>query len=469
MHIPDYGLTKYCPHQPNPKQQAFLWLTGREAFYGGAAGGGKSDALLMAALQFASIPDYRAVLIRRTFPQLSAPGGLMDRARRWLTPTDAKWAEQDKEWRFPSGAVLKFAFLDIEKDRDNFEGHEYQFVGFDELTQFREEDYEFVSFSRSRKPKEGPLANVPIRARSASNPGGRGHDWVKRRFIEEGRENGRIFIPAKVFDNDALDVEQYVDESLSHLSPLLRAQLLDGDWSVSLPGSLFRREWFDTASLPQKLRWVRFWDLAATEPSPDNKDPDYTVGLKMGFDPENGLWYVAHVARIRARPQGVEQLVKETADTDGRHVKVWIEQEPGSSGKNTIDHYSRRVLPEYEIRGLRSTGSKEERSGPVSSKAEQGLVKIVRASWNEAFLSEVAQFPSGSHDDQVDALSGAFTVLAQNRGPMSVGPDPFSVPQQPKRDRPIAQRIGERHGSLNHPRWAQRNFCPECAAENEED
>ena len=130
-------LTKYIPHTPTPKQEAFLWLNCLDAFYGGAAGGGKSDALLMAALQYVDVPGYNALLIRNTYANLSKPDGLMDRAADWLTHTDAKWEGDDKRWRFPSGATLSFGYLDGPRDHFNYQGPAYQFVGIDEVVQIR--------------------------------------------------------------------------------------------------------------------------------------------------------------------------------------------------------------------------------------------------------------------------------------------------------------------------------------------
>lgn len=220
-------LTPFIPHQPTPPQTAALLLQCREALYGGAAGGGKSDWLLMAALQYVDVPGYSAVLFRKKFADLAKPGALMDRAGAWLTGTAARWNEQKKQWRFPSGAVLSFGYLESPNDFRQHQGPEYQFVGFDELTQHEERHYRYL-FSRLRRLAG---SEVPIRMRSASNPGDTGHAWVFRRFFIEGRAMGRVFIPAKLEDNPYLDLEEY-EKSLDELDPVLRAQLRHGDWSV---------------------------------------------------------------------------------------------------------------------------------------------------------------------------------------------------------------------------------------------
>lgn len=224
-------LTKYIPHEPEPPQQAFLWLTCREALYGGAAGGGKSDALLMGALQYVDQPNYAAIIFRKTYTDLSLPGALMDRAHEWLGNTDAHWDGTEKQWTFPSGATINFAYLKNENDKYRYQSAEFQYVAFDELTQFPEADYLYL-FSRLRRLQG---SQVPIRMRAASNPGGTGHQWVRRRFVDDVDGKGRIFIPARLDDNPHVDREEYT-ESLMELDEQTRLQLLNGDWSARQPG-----------------------------------------------------------------------------------------------------------------------------------------------------------------------------------------------------------------------------------------
>lgn len=247
----------YSPHRPTPPQQAFLLLDDlavREALYGGAAGGGKSDALLMAALRYVDVPGYAALLLRRTYADLALPGALMDRAQTWLAGTDARWNATDSRWTFPSGATLSFGYLQTAKDRYRYASAEFQFIGFDEVTQFDAEEYRFL-FTRLRRPSDGPLAGVPLRMRSASNPGGRGHNWVLSRLIERvpaatldpddpaydpqdtrERAERRIFVPARLDDNPHVDRAGY-EESLANVDPYLRAQMLAGDWYARQPGA----------------------------------------------------------------------------------------------------------------------------------------------------------------------------------------------------------------------------------------
>lgn len=401
--------TRYIPHPPHQKQQAFLMLDCQEALYGGSAGGGKSDALLMAALQYVDVPGYAAILFRRRYTDLSLPGALMDKARDWLGGSDAHWSEQAKTWTFPSGATLTFGYLDTHNDKYRYQSAEFQFVGFDELTQFPEVDYRYL-FSRLRRPSVGGggAHGVPLRMRSASNPGGVGHDWVKQRFVVGPSE--RVFIPARLADNPSLDAKTYI-QGLDQLDPITRQQLLNGDWTARQGGEKFRREWFDIVeTYPEAMRSCRYWDLAATVPE-EGSDPDWTCGVRVGSH-TNGLYYITDVQKFRLTPMYVEERILRAAQMDGMRTAIRMEQEPGASGVNTIDHYARRVLLGYDFRGIKTTGEKADRANPVASAAERKQVKIVQGIWNGPFLDELESFPVGAHDDQVDAMSGAFSELA---------------------------------------------------------
>jgi predicted phage terminase large subunit-like protein len=329
----------------------------------------------------------------------------MDIAQHWLTRTPAKWNELEKSWHFPSGASLTFGYLSGESDKYRYQSAQFQFIGFDELTQFQESDYRYL-FSRLRR-LEG--SDIPIRMRTASNPGNIGHEWVKQRFMVE-HNSERVFLSAKLDDNPFIDRQEYV-QSLMELDPVTREQLLRGDWTARAEGNKFRREWFEIVDqAPPDCTKVRFWDLAATEPKP-GKDPDWTAGCLMGKSPNNVL-YIINMARMRGTPNAVESLVKQTAELDGRNVAVRMEQEPGASGVKAIDDYQRRVLMGWDFRGVRSTGAKEVRANPLASQAQAGNIKLVRGAWINAFLDEAELFPNGPHDDMVDAASGALAELS---------------------------------------------------------
>jgi hypothetical protein len=227
--------------EPTVKQTAFLITDKLEALYGGAAGGGKSEALLIASAQFVEVPGYAALLFRRTYSDLSLPGALMDRSRSWWTRTGATWNGTTHTWTFPSGATITFGYLENDADKYRYQSSEFQFIGFDELTQFSEDQYRYL-FSRLRRLKG---SEIPLRMRAGSNPGGVGHDWVKSRFITPWKTGAmpadRCFVPARLEDNPFLDVEEYL-QSLSHLDPVTRDQLRAGDWDAVATGRL-KREW----------------------------------------------------------------------------------------------------------------------------------------------------------------------------------------------------------------------------------
>ena len=403
----------FCPEEPSITQKVFLRTYALEALFGGAAGGGKSSALLMSALQYVDTPGYSAILFRRTFADLSLPGALMDRFKSWIANyDDIHWNANSYVATFPSGARISFGYLNNTNDYLRYKGSEFQFIGMDEVTEIRESDYRYL-FSRLRRPASGPLSQVPLRMRAASNPA---PNWVRQRFIVEGHGTGRIFVPSLLTDNPGIDADSY-RQALSALDPVERRRLEQGDWWSTSLGTLFNREDFviiDPTDVPQvtsAARAVRFWDLAATEPHSGNPDPDWTVGTLMLFD--QGIAYIMDVRKIRARGEKVEQLIAQTAAEDGHMVSIRIEQEPGSSGKALIDQFARYVVPGYDLIGLRSSGDKVTRARPFSAAVANGNVRLVRGPWITDWLDEFASFPEAcNHDDQVDSAVGAFTYLA---------------------------------------------------------
>jgi predicted phage terminase large subunit-like protein len=371
-----------------------------------------SSALLMAALQFVDIPNYSAIIFRRTYADLALPGAIMDRFQTWISPfDDVRWNSNNYVAVFPSGARITFGYLNNQQDYLRYKGAEFQFIGMDEVTEIRESDFRYL-FSRLRRPASGPLAKVPLRMRAASNPA---PNWVRQRFIVEGASAGRIFVPSRLTDNPGIDADSY-RQSLQALDPVERRRLEFGDWWSTSLGTLFERENFiliDPLEVPQvsnMARVVRFWDLAATEPSHSNPDPDWTVGTLMLFD--QGVAYVLDVRKARVKGEKVEQLIAQTAYEDGPRVGIRMEQEPGSSGKALADQYARYVVPGYDFSAIRSSGDKVTRARPFAAAVANGNVRVVRGPWLTDWLDEFASFPeAANHDDQVDSAVGAFTFL----------------------------------------------------------
>jgi len=422
---------RYCPHVPTPKQLAFLVCPRTEVFFGGAAGPGKTEAIVMGAVQLVERPRYSALLLRRTFRQLNQSNSIMNRARQWLADTDAVWNNADKRFTFPSGSSITFGNIDSEDDVYQYDSSEFQYIGFDELTSFSERQYTYL-FSRLRTTKDNP---VPLRMRAASNPGNRGHDWVKARFMigqpPEALQREfptRFFLPARIADNPYLRRDEYL-ASLANLDAVRRRQLLDGDWEVSPSGNLFRREWFAVVDdWPREVTGVvRAWDDAATRDG-----GDWSVGVLMAMV-HTGIVYVIDVARIQGSPLEVERLKAVTAHADAqltnRRAVTLLQQEPGAAGKSYVDAQMRGPLLGFPVEVEHPTGDKYTRALPMSSAAQAGNIKLVRGKWNKEFIDELEQAGPDErlydHDDQWDSSSSGFNYLASHRrvgGPIVVVP-----------------------------------------------
>ena len=157
-----------------------------------------------------------------------------------------------------------------------------------------------------------------------------------------------------------------------------------------------------------RLDLVRAWDLAsASDPS---NDPDYTVGLLMGRDRETRIFYIIDVIRGRFSPGQREQKINTIAIFDGTSCRIRIPQDPGGAGKFEAHHLA-ALLQGYRVSTEREEGTKGNRADPFAAQCEHGMVKLVEGPWNQTFVEELCAFPSGAHDDQVDAASAAFRAL----------------------------------------------------------
>jgi predicted phage terminase large subunit-like protein len=428
-------------------QTAFLGSASYEALYGGAAGGGKSEALLMAATRYVDRPYYKAALFRRTFPELER--SLIERSHQYYENLfGGRYNEQKKTWSFESGAKILFGHLEHERSVHDHQSAEYQYLGFDELTSFTEKQYTYM-LSRARSSR-----GIPVRVRSATNPGGVGHKWVLRRWapwmipqsavpfpdfpdfagpfvkpgqvlyfrgshecVPAGTVGGlsRVFIPAKVQDNPHLmhNDPDYVHR-LQQLDKVTREQLLGGNWLIRpAAGEYFKRAMFKIvdAAPAAVLGRVRAWDKAATKPHDGNPDPDWTAGLRMSRSVD-GLFYIEHVLRFREAVGEVEASIKATAAADGYGVDIRLAEDPAAAGKFEAAYYVGQ-LAGYNVTAVKETGDKVTRAKPFAAQAQAGNVLLVRGPWLEQFFEELEAFPTdGVHDDQVDAASAAFAQLA---------------------------------------------------------
>jgi len=409
-------------HLPSPKQTAFLLCDDvEEVFYGGQPGGGKSGALLMAALQWVDIPGYNALLLRDTTSNLSKPEGLLTKSHEWFKSLKhlVRWDGDTKVWHFSTGSTLGFGYLDGPMDHFNYQGPAYQFIGADELVQLRQNQINYLISLRMRRLLKHKF--LPIRFRATSNPPTREQvergSWVYEKYINpRTRDKKTVFIPASVEDNPGLDTKDYRDRINRIEDLILRKQMAEGDWNIKAKGRMFEEAWFPIVDNPPGKKDTayicRFYDLAATEKSKKNRDPDYTAGVKIYLS-HSGIYYFKPDVRLRKTPLNVERKVQAVAKLDGVSIPVFFEEEPGASGKANTENYQRKVLPGYIVRGIKSKINKSIQAGVLSAAAENGLCRVIRTHYVESFLDELSLYPDGGHDDWVDAASKGFTQASQ--------------------------------------------------------
>ena len=337
---------------PQPKQIEFMRRLEDEALYGGAAGGGKSDCAIAEALRQVNIGHYRGLILRKTYPQLSE---LIDRSHEIYTAAcpEAIFNESKHFWLFPSGAKIYFGSLAHTDDRYNYQGKRYDFIDFDELTQFTFDEYSYL-FSRNRP--SGPGTRCYMRAQA--NPGGIGHGWVKERFItpapplttiweevkirfpdgrEEIRRKSRVFVPSTVFDNKILlsNSPEYLTR-LASLPDAERAALLYGDWN-GFSGQVFT-EWRNEPDgyverrgthvispfvIPHEWRIYRSFDWGYSRPfsvgwyAEDRDGVLYRIRELYGCNgtPNEGVrWNASRVA------SEIRRIENEDVNLKGRHI-----------------------------------------------------------------------------------------------------------------------------------------------------
>lgn len=435
-------------------QTDFLESDADIAIYGGAAGGGKSFALLLEPLYHVGNPRFGAVIFRRNATQVRNQGGLWDESYGLYHGAGAVPREQPLEWTFPSGMTVKFAHLENEKTVYDWQGSQIALIGYDELTHFSEYQF-FYMLSRNRS-----MSGVPGRVRATCNPDcdswvRKFIDWwigddgyaikersgkirwfirinetiiwadTKQELIDEYEEENCApedkiipksvtFIAASVYDNKILMAKDpaYL-ANLKAMSRIERLRLLGGNWNVrAAAGNFFQREWFPVVdAIPSGwIQVIRFWDRAATRPSETNRDPDWTRGLKL-YKYADGRFCIADLKSLRDSPAKVESLIRNTASHDGGGVRIMSQQDPGSAGVSEAHHFV-TMLAGFQVKTEVINKDKENRAKPVSSQCEIGNVLVLRAGWNDELFTELENFPDGAHDDIVDVLSGAFNELS---------------------------------------------------------
>lgn len=430
--------------QPGP-QEIFLSSSADIAIYGGAAGGGKTFAILMEALRHCNNKDFGAVIFRRESTQITSEGGLWDTSETLFLPLGAKGkTSPHHEWVFPTGAKIAFRHLQLDRHAHAYQGAQIPLIGFDELTHFSEKQFWYM-LSRNRS-----TCGVKPYIRATTNPDA--DSWVAKLIdwwigedgypiMERGgvvrwfvRVDGELiwadspedlkkynqeaksltFVPARLEDNQILMQKDpgYL-ANLQALTRVDRERLLGGNWRVkATAGKVFNRSDIEIVStLPRMTKIARAWDFAATEDG-----GDFTAGVKMGIG-YDGLIYIMDVYRDQLRASTIKRHVINIATQDGRECRIRYPQDPGQAGKAQAEDYA-KALHGFIHRSKPPTGSKLTRAMPFAAAVEAGLVKCLDAKWTEAFLSELHAFTGDSKDtdDQVDAASDAFEEITQNTG-----------------------------------------------------
>lgn len=436
-------------------QHAFLSSEADIVIFGGAAGGGKSHALLMEPLRHIHNGEFRAVIFRRTTPQITNPGALWDESSKLYSALGAKSNQTYLSWKFASGARIEFSHMEHAKDRLDWQGSQIAFIGFDELTHFERIQF-FYMLSRNRS-----MSGVRPYIRATCNPvppddetGGWVHEFVSWYIDDAGwaipERSGVIrwfvvvddslrwadtpdelrvtypksepksftFIKSSVYDNEILLKQN--PEYLANLMalPLVERERLLGDpdrggnWLVKpTAGKVFNRSWFEIVeAVPAGGRAVRFWDLAASEKKLAKDDPDYTANVKMKR--VGDIYYILDCFDEQMEPARTDDAIVNTATQDGKGVDVRWEMEGGASGKRD-NRYIVSKLAGFDARGIRPQGDKITRARGLSAQALAGNVKLLRGRWNERWLTQMHGQPDLAHDDIMDASSGAFNELVQ--------------------------------------------------------
>lgn len=217
---------------------------------------------------------------------------------------------------------------------------------------------------------------------------------------------------------DALFPERYPLEKLEEQKEILGSiffQALYQQKPVDESKKLTDQAWLKIAKdipvLERKhLRRARCWDFAATQDG-----GDYTTGALEAYNPDNGHCYIENVIRAQLSPERAESKIRTTALIDGPDVKIYLEQEPGASGKMLVEYYQRQVLLEFQVEGVPVVTNKLVRAQPFLAAAEAGKIYLIEGSWNEMYKREFDTFPSGPFDDQVDTSAACYQKLSGKR------------------------------------------------------
>ena len=460
--IPENGRDEPKPNMLEPQagpQTMFMASSADIVIYGGAAGGGKTYALLLEMLRHKDIKNFGAVIFRKNFTQITAEGGLWDSSVKLYTQVpDAEQRKSPKlHWKF-KGGKLTFAHLDREEDLQAWQGTEIAYLGFDELTHFSRHQFLYM-LSRNRstcgvKPYVRATCNpdsdswvadfvswwinqdtgYPIRERSGVVRymcvindviywGDTPEDLASNHGINPEECKSVTFIASKLEDNKILmkSDPSYLS-NLKAMTEVDMERLLYGNWKIKAQaGRYFKRTQIPIDGYYEKIPddviyWCRAWDLAATDED-ENGDADYTAGVLIGIR-KNNRYIVADVINKQVKAGDVEKLIRMTAISDrkkyGFSYRVRIPQDPGGAGKIVAKQYL-NGLSGFDVKAEPVSGSKELRATPFAAQWQNGFIDVLIAEWNEMYFSQLESFPESKHDDMVDASSDAFNELTESR------------------------------------------------------
>lgn len=418
---------RYTPHIPHLKQYSFLGLTAREALYGGAAGGGKSDALLMAALQFCDVPGYAAIIMRRSLSDLSLPGALIPRSHDWLDSTDASWDGANRQWRFPSGAKIQFGYVTGNPREDEnalarYKSSEFQGIFMEESTEFAENEIRYMQ-SRLRRNRDGAkspdgltIGQVPLRMRYASNPGGPSHNYHKENFVHGDKA---IFIQAFYTDNPFIDQAEYL-KSLEQLSEIQQAYLLRGDWDqVEIPGALWSYKDINMTDEIPPLDWYDRKIICVDPAGSNTETSDETGIIVVGL--KQGVGYVIEDLSGKYDVISVPEIVYSWAQEYGCSV-IRVEKDYGADNSYVMNEL-RRISNNIAIDAIDSGGrGKDERANPIARLYRQQLIWHTKKfpkleDQMQTWIPGVTK----KSPDRIDAMVYAFNDLVNAGNIYSIG------------------------------------------------
>ena len=347
----------YIPHVPFDKQWKILTDEDTtDILIGGAAGGSKSQIILMGALQYIHKQDYNALIIRRTTTDLKQPDSILDRCERWLAPhitnDTVHYDRINKIFTFPSGSKLKFGYLQNESDLYTYQGAQYQFIGIDEAAQLPENHLKYLH-SRLRQSTLGE--QIPLRFWMASNPGGKSNDFLRDNYVEGPLR----FYPMSYRDNPFIDDVEY-EKQLNLLDELTRRQLMFGDWRVAA-GSWFilNSDQYDASitSMDDKV----LFSVCGVDMAGQGKDR-FAMSLISYLN--DGRLFVSDIDATEFNDQEIRLQNFLERNNDKNIRLVAIEKEPASSPEFALKYF-RKLLKGYNVQMIPPTGSKFNRAKPV--------------------------------------------------------------------------------------------------------